>query len=799
MMTKPSRILFHGLVVLLAAVALGAEPLPRKTVAVVRDGSSWHAGALEQRMRQCIAEIAAGRVEVCFAETGEHTGVGADIALSEAMDRAQADPGVDYVLVLGARGASLAAQPGRVLAKPVLGAALVDPDLVNLPIDKDGHSTKENYAVVMLASRTSEQLRQYRAAFPIGAVQLLFDERFAGPEADLEAWRRSCEEAVGAGVRLVPVAAEPEAALAALGAGTVMLLPTPRLSAEAHRRLLEGLVARGLPTLSYHGQQEVEAGLMAGLLPEATTQLARRVAVVFDQLSAGTRTREILLPVPLRPGMFLNEGAAARAGVSPRFDVLNQAILVGPSSTGASRDLTLADAVAMAVGRSLSLKARAAGTEASRQDVRAATGALMPQVAGVAGYQQIDLDRAKASGGLYPERTLTLGVGVSQTLFDDETLTRVRQARQALKAADAMERIQRLDTANAAAQAYLQFLSARAALRVTEQNSRTTWKHLELARLRQRVGTSGPEDIYRFEALSAQQRSEVVNARMQVERARTALNRALGADITADWSVRDLTLDDPAFAQLTCPVVELIANNAEFERLRAYLIAFVAANSPDVEAVDRGVSAQRELAGQKQRRPFLPKLTATAHVGRLVEQDYGGPTLVEQLRGAGLPVPQSDLDRTVWTVGAQATIPLFTGGSMRADTRKARAQLRQLELTRDDAREAVVAQTQGCLYALLGNHAAISLSLRAADLAERNLGVVQQKYEQGAVSIVTLLDAQTTAFAQRQAAEVAVYRFLGDVFRLQRLVGVMEPLATPEENAAWVNQARQAIGKQAHP
>jgi len=799
MTTKLPCLFAHGLLLMLLAVFADADTLPRKTVAVVRDGQSWHAEVLEQRVRQCIGEIAAGRVELSFVDAGQFDGRGVDVTLREALDRAQADAGVDYVLVLGARAASLAAQPDRVLTKPVLGAALVDPDLVSLPIDKDGHSTKHNYAVVMLASRTAEQLRQYKAAVPLGTVQILFDERFAGPEADLEAWRRSCEEASGATVRLVPVAAEAESPLAAVSGGTVLLLPTPRLGAEAHRRLLEGLVARGLPTLSYHGQQEVEAGLMAGLLPEATTQLARRVAVVFDQLCAGTPTREILLPVPLRAGLFLNEGAAARAGVSPRFDVLNQATLVGASNAGSGRDLSLADAVAMAVGKSLSLKARAAGTEASRQDVKAASGALLPQVAGVASFQQIDLDRAKASGGLYPERTITLGVGVSQTLFDDETLTRVRQARQALKAADALERVQRLDTANAAAQAYLQFLSARAALRVTEQNSRTTWKHLELARLRQRVGTSGPEDIYRFEALSAQQRSEVVNARMQVERARTALNRALGAEITADWTVRDLTLDDPAFAQLTCPVVELIANNAEFERLRSYLISYVAANSPDLEAVDRGVSAQRELAGQKQRRAYLPKLAATAQVGRLAEQHYGGPTLVEQLRGAGLPVPQSELDRTVWTVGAQATIPLFTGGSMTADTRKARAQLRQMELTRDDAREAVVAQTQGCLYALLGNHAAISLSLRAADLAERNLGVVQQKYEQGAVSIVTLLDAQTTAFAQRQAAEVAVYRFLGDVFRLQRLVGVMEPLATPEENAGWVNQARQAIGKHATP
>ena len=97
------------------------------------------------------------------------------------------------------------------------------------------------------------------------------------------------------------------------------------------------------------------------------------------------------------------------------------------------------------------------------------------------------------------------------------------------------------------------------------------------------------------------------------------------------------------------------------------------------------MSALRLSADQKQRRSYVPKIAATANFGRLVELDYGGPTLTEQLMRAGLPVHPVDLNRTVWTVGLQATVPLYTGGSLTADTRKARAQLRQAEFTREFA------------------------------------------------------------------------------------------------------------------
>ena len=104
-----------------------------------------------------------------------------------------------------------------------------------------------------------------------------------------------------------------------------------------------------------------------------------------------------------------------------------------------------------------------------------------------------------------------------------------------------------------------------------------------------------------------------------------------------------------------------------------------------------------------------------------------------------------------------------------------------------------MAQAQASLYAAESSYANIALSRRAADLAAKNLAVVQDKYERGAVSIVTLLDAQNSAFSQRQSADAATYKFLADLLQFQRSLGWIEAVATDAEKETWFRQMEQAV------
>jgi outer membrane protein len=787
--------LLVGALSCLAGFASGA-PRP-VTIAIVKDGSSWLLDGVAVAFRQEAQTLTAGRATLAFKESSAFDGAWREDAAPVVLDAALADPSIDYVLALGVRTATAAAAPERMLTKPVLGAVVQESTLAPLPIGADGRARKKNFAIVALSSRAADQLTELRAVSSFTSLHVLVDDFFAPSRDALEPWREQLARALNASVSLVPLGANADDALRAIGAPSptqaVFLLPAIRMDETNRAALLRELSARKFPVLSFLGQVEVEAGALAGVQPNAGPALARRLAINLDQLIAGAPASELPLQVSLPRQLFYNEATAAEIGHGADFATLSYATPVGRPSSIVGQPLTFTDAVLTALEKNFDYRAQQLATEAARQDARAATGALLPQVAVSHSFRQIDHDRAAASGGAQPQSTYRAGLGLTQVIVDDEAFTRKRIAREAQRAASYLEQVERLDTVNLAGQTFLQLLSAQATLRVAEDNFAVTQRNLELARLRQRVGTSGPEEGYRFESLSAQQRSELGAARAQADRVRVELNRVLGVALDMRWDARDVTLEDPAFAFTTGRLIALVRDRNQLERFRSFTAGYAAQHSPDLAAFEQNVKTRRLTADQKSRRKFTPKISASVDYGRSLHQDLAGATLSEQFSVAGFPIRTETADRNDWTVGITASLPLFTGGSLTADARKARAELRQLELSRDGARETVMAQAQSSLYAVESAYSSIQYSRRAAELAVQNLALVQEKYEQGTVSIVTLLDAQNAAFAQRQSADAAVYTFLSELLRFQRTMGWIEVLATPAEKDAWFNEVEHVV------
>jgi len=268
----------------------------------------------------------------------------------------------------------------------------------------------------------------------------------------------------------------------------------------------------------------------------------------------------------------------------------------------------------------------------------------------------------------------------------------------------------------------------------------------------------------------------------------------LAVPADARWATEDVGLNHPAFTFGALRVAGRLRSQAEIDRLRSFGAAYALRHSPDLAAFEQAEKAQSITVAQKARRPLVPRVGLSAGYQRVLENDYAGPTLVEQLAVRGeISPPSMRLDRDEWNLALTASLPLFTGGGLTADLRKARSDLRQLELGADNVREGIVARAQAAFYALESSYPSIELVQRSADRAGQNLRVVQDKYEQGTVSNINLLDAQNAAFTQKQAAALAVYRFLGDLIAYERAIGWFEVLSTPEEKEAWFREMETTV------
>src|SRR5512134_533038 len=117
-------------------------------------------------------------------------------------------------------------------------------------------------------------------------MAILLDPELLRAVPELEANARELVRSAAAEAVVVPASARADQILAALPAGTdaVYLTPYPALGEVETRRLITGLGARRLPTLS-HMAEDVPAGALASYEPpEHWLRRARRVAVNLQRI-----------------------------------------------------------------------------------------------------------------------------------------------------------------------------------------------------------------------------------------------------------------------------------------------------------------------------------------------------------------------------------------------------------------------------------------------------------------------------------------------------------------------------------
>ena len=162
-------------------------------------------------------------------------------------------------------------------------------------------------------------------------------------------------------------------------------------------------------------------------------------------------------------------------------------------------------------------------------------------------------------------------------------------------------------------------------------------------------------------------------------------------------------------------------------------------------------------------------------------------------RGAELHryVHGEDLDD--WTVGLQATLPLFSGGQRRADVSRASLEVRQLETLRTSVAEKVEEGIRIQLHIAQAAYGQIDLTAIAAESSRKNYELVEDAYARGTVSIIQLLDAQDASLTANAASIDSLYSFLITVMALQRAVGGFDYLLPENERIHLANSMRDYL------
>ncbi|WP_027370752.1 TolC family protein [Desulfovermiculus halophilus] len=714
------------------------------------------------------------------------------------------DPGLDMLWAFGPL-AVLAASRLDLHSVPVLGVSLWD-----VPHEAAQTDEQAGTDLVLIAEhgRVGRDLEHMQRIFGSDKVRVLVEDGLVqsvpGLEQDLVRMGRE----LGLEISVHPISG-PNPSLESADS-PVYLAPGLDLTLAERTRLFEYLHQRGVPSFSAAGRLDVQAGALAGARPEIRVQMARRTALNTREMLWGRHPQAVAGRLETEDRLCINAQTAGQVGFHIGLDLsLEAEILRSGSGEGQSGEaehpvLSLEQAMHRAARAHPDLQAMRVESDAAKAKTGQAAAGFWPRIEGSLRSRSIDKDRAEASFGLVPENRTSGRIALRQMVFNDSVISTYRSSGHKAKHKELQAASERLDVMHEAGKHYWAVLQARSMTRIERQNLQLIQDNLHWAKVRRRAGYAGPEEVLRWKTRQTRQQERVLQAESDLERAWVALNRAMGTDQERRW---ELTAD--AERGLDSSVLHrglsgILDSGADTNRAADFALRVAGQNAPELSGLEEALRSAQIRLGSRKRSLFVPKVGISLEFEQIFDEDRPGVDFSAPGQPAGyqpiyqglateLEAMSDNRDRQEWSAAVELSLPLFEGGRRVYEIREARAEVSGLHSRYAGVRQLIEQQVRSAVHALSASLPGMRLSRRASSQAEEHLHIIQDKYAQGQVSILELLDAQNEWHVQEQRFAASRYAYARDLLDLQRAMAWMECTKTDEQKSRWLQGLRREV------
>ena len=775
------------------------EPL---AIGVVSDGPIENARGFDEFQDE-ITRLIGADYAVEFPDGKMLAGKWAAAEIEAALDELYADPQVDAVLALGVLSSNAAARRPSV-PKTTLAPYVIDPELQDIPYElrrgtpeggdvrRGFHvSGRENLTYIAMGHDALRDLEAFQGVVRFERLAVMAMQAFLDGIPGLEDRFLERVATLGLEVTTIPVGSSLEDAVASIPPDVEAVYVTPLLQfgPGGVARLSRLLAERKLPSFSLSGRNEVQQGLMAGLsLDTDERRIARRTAINLQLILAGEPAAELPVDFDYNERLTVNMATAREIDARLSWSTLTEAELLLDQQRPIERQLSLADVVQAAEQANLDLATADRTVAAGLQDVQLARSNLRPQLQVSGQDVVIDRDRAAASFGSMGQNQVSGSLSFSQLLYSEQARAGYT-VEQRLQESRELERATlRLDVILEAAQSYLDVLGAKTAERIRRDNLELTRRNLERARTRLQLGAAGPGEVYRWQSQIANNRRDLIAASALRNQTEIAVNRVLNRSLEEPFDTIEAAVDDPGLAVNYESLRPYIDNRQGFALFRRFIAARAMEASPELAQLDRVISAQERLILAAKRAFYVPTVAAQADVTGFQNSGAGSTNALGDVLPPDVELTQPN--NLNWSVGVNASLPLFQGGALRARRTQTEIELDELTLQREATRQRVEQRVRSAMHAAMASWAGIELAEQAAEAARNNFELVADGYSEGLVDIINLLDAQNQALAADLAAATAVYDFLSDLMAVQRAAGEFDFFRSAADRDAFLAEMR---------
>ena len=410
--------------------------------------------------------------------------------------------------------------------------------------------------------------------------------------------------------------------------------------------------------------------------------------------------------------------------------------------------LTLHDAVALALKQNPQVQIGVLQAAEAKQDQNIARADLLPQAQLNVSDAVVRANLETAFGSrlpgisehIGPFQIFNAGPSASAPILDFAAWSRFHAAKENTSAAHAGEQSIREDMVLRTVSQYLGALRAAAQVKAAQTRIALAQALYDQAADLQKNGAGTGIDTLRANVELQNEKQVLIAAQTQYDVALFGLARLLSLDPRQSIQLSDAMsfFETPEFA-------------VEGSIDRAYQVR------PEMLQIDarlRAAQATRHAAIDER----LPSIRGTG------SWDYQGISI-----NAGIPV-------YLYQVGA--VVPIFTGGRIRAETTKADLEIKKVEQQRDDLRNQIALEVKTSTAQLDSARHQVEVANLGIQLAQEEVSQARDRFAAGVADNIEVVQAQDALSRASDNQIAALYQFNQARADLARAIGQMESIYT---------------------
>jgi outer membrane protein TolC len=417
-----------------------------------------------------------------------------------------------------------------------------------------------------------------------------------------------------------------------------------------------------------------------------------------------------------------------------------------PTQPGTEPPLTLQSALARARANSQVLVAAQTAARIADEDRVQARAALLPSLSGFGQY--IYTQPNGTPSGIFVAndgpRVYNAWGTVHGDLFSPGKWADYRSANAAAAVARAKADVAARGLVSTIVQNFYTLVAAVRKSTSAQQGLTEAEQFLDITERQERGGEVAHSDVVKAQIQVAQRRRDAQDAELTAERSRLGLSVLVFPDFRDTFAV----VDDLEQAAPLPPLEEVRTRAAE--------------NSPDLKAAQAALQQESFTVGSA-RSGYLPS----------VSFDYFYGINANQFATRSPPTPENPNGVNLLGSAAQAqmTVPLWNWGATQSKVRQAELRVQQARIELSLTQRQLLANLSTFYSEAQIAQAQVDSLRTSLALAAESLRLTLLRYQSGEVTVLEVVDAQTTLIQARNAYDDGLVRYRVALAALQTLTG----------------------------